>query len=316
MDALKGFDHKHAISASNGKLSSILTVTRRLIEEGLPLPVEALTTKGRGQIAGTGGSAVKKILAEHGITRRLSSEGGRTSRGTIGRSMAYVELMNSLCSCGALGKGKKDIRSSLKMVESYWVDRVREYLNRQKIKVRLDLALSVGQIVTEALKEARKRQSEIPGSTIEGTVLQHLVGAKLTLVMGKDEVRDHPSSAADEQTDRVGDFQIGDTVIHVTTAPAEAVVEKSKRNLDASLRPLIICPSDKVAAAKQLAANSGLEERIEVLSAEGFISTNLNELSRFEAGRLRETAKAFIEQYNEIIARHESDLSLQIEEAR
>ena len=38
---------------------------------------------------------MKKILKEHGITQQLSSEGGRTSRGSMGLMIKYVDFLNA-----------------------------------------------------------------------------------------------------------------------------------------------------------------------------------------------------------------------------
>ena len=37
---------------------------------------------------------IQRILADHGITRVLAEEGGRTSRGSVGLMQKYVEFLN------------------------------------------------------------------------------------------------------------------------------------------------------------------------------------------------------------------------------
>jgi len=98
---------------------------------------------------------------------------------------------------------------------------------------------SVRTAIRDLLKQAEQHQKEDAGTMFLGAVLQHLVGAKLELVLGH-EVEGHGAFVADDVTGRLGDFQIEDFVIHVTTSPGEALLRKCAANLDHGLRPLII----------------------------------------------------------------------------
>ena len=77
-----------------GPLSVALVVTEHARKSGLPLDPEALVTERQGQVLGLGRSAVQAILQRHGIARVLASEGGRTSRGSMGNMRDYVALLN------------------------------------------------------------------------------------------------------------------------------------------------------------------------------------------------------------------------------
>lgn len=81
---LATFAVEHAFRAK-GALCVALVVTRHARRNGLPLEKESLVTAGRGQVAGLGKTQVQSILAEFGIDRTLAEEGGRTSRGSIGK---------------------------------------------------------------------------------------------------------------------------------------------------------------------------------------------------------------------------------------
>ena len=74
--------------------------------KGLPSISGELLTEGGGQVFGLGKSAVQSILQRHGITRVLASEGGRTSRGSIGNMREYVALLNQLQAVGRLPAGQ------------------------------------------------------------------------------------------------------------------------------------------------------------------------------------------------------------------
>lgn len=73
-----------------------------------------------------------------------------------------------------------------------------------------------------------------------GAMLQHLIGAKLSLAL-PDVVFEHNGfSVADGPTGRSGDFEIGNASLHVTTMPGEAVVRKCAANLSAGRRPSLL----------------------------------------------------------------------------
>lgn len=294
-------------AATKGPLAVMLFLTRRARENGLPFPIEKLRTEQKGQVAGLGREPVQKILADHGIQRVLAEEGGRTSRGSLGLAEDYVKFLNELH--GA----KKLTVDELKIVEKWLIERVHEYFNRQCFRVDVDPSHSISKVVSSILAEARKRQQEMPGTMVEGTVLQHLVGAKLVLALGRDAVEHHGSSVADAADSRRGDFNLGDSAIHVTTTPTEQLMTKCKGNISAGARPIVVCPKDKVAAALQLAENVGIRDRLEVYDAEVFISTNVHELGKFEGGKIRATTRQLLETYNEIVKDAENDPSLQIE---
>ena len=67
---------------------------------GFPLRWENHVTAERRQIKGLGKAAVQKILGEHGITRVLAEEGGRTSRGGMRLMEAYLAEANALHAAG------------------------------------------------------------------------------------------------------------------------------------------------------------------------------------------------------------------------
>lgn len=73
-----------------------LVVTRHAQREGLPLDPESLLTESTGQVSGLGKAPVQAILKQHGIERVLAEEGGRTSRGSVGRMRDYVAFLNAL----------------------------------------------------------------------------------------------------------------------------------------------------------------------------------------------------------------------------
>jgi hypothetical protein len=138
-----------------------------------------------------------------------------------------------------------------------------------------------------------------------GTVMQHIVGAKLDLVLGEGKIVHHCANQADLQYDRSGDFEIDDTIIHVTTAPMERLINKCKQNLDDGKRPMIVTLSTKTAAAEQLAQNEGVEDFIEMVDFEAFIVYNLLELSLANTSFCKVQVEDLIRRYNILIETYE-----------
>lgn len=80
---------------TKGPLSLVIQFTRLVRERTFPLNPDDFQTSGKGQVAGLGGANLKKILKEYGITQQLSAEGGRTSRGSMGLMIKYVDFLNA-----------------------------------------------------------------------------------------------------------------------------------------------------------------------------------------------------------------------------
>lgn len=152
-----------------------------------------------------------------------------------------------------------------------------------------------------------------PGTTYAGTVLQHLVGAKLDLILPEEKrVAHHGANVADSPTSRAGDFVLDDVAIHVTTAPSEALIRKCKANIEAGLRPVIVTTAEGRAGVESIAKGFEIEGRIDVIEAEQFIATNILEWSQFKEKSQRAEIMRLISKYNEIIQSVETDPSLAI----
>lgn len=300
--SLEAFDAAH-VGPSKGSLSLVLILTRNADGRFFPLEAEAFVTRKGGQVVGLGGGAVRRILADHGIPRVLSSEGGRTSRGNMERMEAYVGLLNRLHAEGAL---------DLAEAERFWVEKVRAYFDALPFLFRLDAARSLRASVADLLAQAVARQREVRGTMYAGAVMQHLVGAVLDLV-AEGAVVHHGASVADAPSSRSGDFLIGGVAIHVTTAPGDPLVQKCIGNLNGGLRPVIVTTEDGVGGAKAFARQAGVDERIDILEIEQFLTAKIYEASGFQQAALAATIGGLVGRYNAIVARCESDPSLRIE---
>lgn len=286
-----------------GPLSVALFVTAQAAELGLPLDAEEFLTEKGGQVKGLGMASVQNILARFDITRVLSKEAGRTSRGSIDNMRAYIEFLNA-----AHLKGDVDLDGAL----NFWVQQVQDFFAAKPFVLKLDPAQSVGAAIRNLIGQARERQ-EAMGVTIVGTVLQHLVGAKLALICDQEVGHNHANA---NDISRTGDFEIGDVTLHVTTAPMEALIAKCAANLEAGRRPLIVTTRDGLQVAEANINYMGLEGRIDVLEFEQFLTSNVYERGSFTSIERKVQFSTIIEKYNELIGEYETDPGLRIEFSR
>lgn len=286
---------------SKGTLCVGLAVTRKAIEDGLPLAFESILTENRGQVSVLGKSNIQRILSDHGINRVLAEEGGRTNRGNMGLSEKYVAFLND-------GRYSK---TDLKKIEKWWISKVQAFFAGKPLIMKLDPSKSMRALVRDLISLAEKRQSQNRGSTIVGTVLQHLVGAKLSLLLDYAPEM-HGASVADAVSERNGDFALEDVVIHVTSSPGEAVIRKCASNIEDGKRPILITTYKRAAVAEGLADSAGMGDRIDIFDIEQFVAGNLFELGKFTREGRSMTAEKLVAAYNQIVEQCETDPSLKI----
>ncbi len=290
---------------TKGPLAVVLFITRKAQQEGLPLNTAELKAESAGQVAGLSKSAVQSILADYGIQRILAAEGGRTSRGSIKNMEDYVSFLNCLYDTG---------EADLNAIEAWWIDQVRAFFSSKPFSLKLNQGTSINSIVRDLIEQAERRQKDNPGTMYAGAMLQHLVGAKLQVLAGNENTLVHHGfSVADAPTGRSGDFFFGNTIIHVTTAPGELLMEKCKNNIRAGYRPFIVTVSNRTVAAKQLAEMREIAQQVEIVDVEQFISTNIYEWSGFDSARQRATIENLITEYNKLINNYETDPSLKVD---
>ena len=306
-------DDLHSFQVENhivgkGQLSAVLQITVIASKKEFPLNPTDFLTKSGGQVAKLSGANCNKILQKHGVTQRLASEAGRTSRGTINLMENYVSFLNAL---------KKAEEIDFPKIEDYWVERIIDFFNNQPFVLTSDISQAISTNLNDLFEQAVKRQKENPGTQYLGTMLQHLVAAKLQLILPNGSFEIHGASVADAPTERAGDFVINNTAIHCTTAPSSLLIEKCKKNIQGGYHPVIITIFDRVETALNLAADSGLADRVEVWDIQQFLSANVYEHSFFDEAKRNSTLSEIIARYNTIVLDAETDPSLRIEfEAR
>lgn len=300
---LKAFQTENNIF-SKGKLSVVIQFTRLVQGKEFPLNPDDFKTEKEGQVAGLGGGNLKKILKDHGITQQLSAEGGRTSRGSMGLMIQYVDFLNAQ---------NTEESIDFSAVEAFWAEQVREYFRNQPLVLTADTSKTIGSNLDGLFEQARKRQKQNPGTQYLGTVLQHLVAAKLCLIMPNGSFEVHGASVADAPTARSGDFVINKTIIHCTTSVGDLLINKCKSNINNGYCPVIITIFERVQTALNQIEDAGLAGRVEVWDIQQFLSSNVHEHSLFDENKRNAKLGAIIEIYNRIIMEKESDPSLHIE---
>ena len=284
-------------------------VVSRMAAEGLPIGDERLYSSKKSQVKGLSGASIAKILATHGEFRTFTREGGRTSRGTVHLAASFRDVLNRVRLADDEHLDSNKLSHSL---EAFFTNCVRtDYFDKQRISVAIDPSKPVPAIISDILSAVAER-SDKP----TGIVLQHLVGAKLQLRFPQVDIGVDQANAADWQTDREGDYQIGTTAFHVTVAPMERLVTRCIENKNAGYRPVILTLENKVMAARQMADNAGMVDHISVQSAEIFIGNNIEEIAIYDGEKIREGVARLVSAYNHRIDSIEVDKSLMIEEPK
>ncbi|HMO38078.1 MAG TPA: DUF4928 family protein [Saprospiraceae bacterium] len=286
---------------ANGTIAAALVVIERL-KETYDLDIESHLAPGGTQVKGVSGTAVAVILKSFGETRPFAKEGGRTNRGAASEIKSLLAALSTL----HLKDFSFEKRNEhLTAFQRYLVNRIIDYHNRQKIKFIFDSQLSTWQNISNLLEAAAQE-----GKT--GYVAQHLIGAKLKLRFPNIEISNESASTADQQTNRSGDFLIGDTVFHITVAPMQGVFKKCEQNIADGFKVYLLVPDSKLIWSRSI-AKEVLKNQIAVESIESFVAQNIEEMSAFKSDKLKYQLVAFIEIYNQRIDAVEIDKSLMIE---
>lgn len=286
---------------ARGTIGGALVVLERL-HVGGELSIDAHTAQGGAQIAGASGAAVAAILARFDETRPFLSEGGRTNRGLRGDIAA---MLATLAGTKLPQLPEQERRELIHRLQRFLVDRVRDYHNRQRLRVVYSPLKSTWQFINDLLHVAREDGKE-------GQVAPYLVGAKLQLRFAELAISNHLASTADEFSGRRGDFEVGQTVFHITVSPMGPVYEKCKRDLDAGRRVYLLVAHNAVVGAKQI-AEAVAPGQIMVEAIETFVAQNVDELSAFGEQPQPGQLFALLSLYNHRVDAIERDKSLLIE---
>lgn len=264
-----------------------------------PLPKNAIGSPG-GEVKGVR-SGLNKLLPKYGVPADfLRAATGRQAWHDAERLLDDLNEGEALVPMSPVERD--EILCSLLDILA---EEAHKWLARQNIKVRCKREISPGAWVGQILAEAKGKSG--------GSVEQHLVGAKLSRAFPEIEIPALPGAAADLQTKRAGDFQVGTTVYHVTAAPGEPIVRKCQGNLDTGLHPVLLVPGKQKPVAEGIVDRLELADKITVISIEDFLSVNILEMSKGRKQEFIVTLRSIIDEYNRRVEAAETDKSLRIE---
>jgi hypothetical protein len=312
--ATSWYESKRARKTGNvnfNVMATGLAISVFLRTTDFPLKDKNITATNGAQVKGLNAAFVQRILDAHGVRGRIPVEGGRTSRGTITHALEFAHAVNRTLE--PYNPSAIALAFASDALEDYFVDRiVVDYLNKQKLSVSIDATRPVSSIVADIISAARDR-----GDKPTGTVVQHLVGAKLELRFPELQIGRDRANAADQQTNRPGDFLVGTTAFHVTMNPATKLLDRVRENIRDGYRPMVLVPEDEVDFARGLfRSEQDLQNRVGVQSIETFVGTNVEEMSLFDSVAVRRSVALLVRMYNERIEQVEADMSLRIVEPR
>jgi hypothetical protein len=269
-----------------------------------PLEEAQFLTQGGGQISLIGGDRIKRIIEAIDPTLPSASEGGRTSRGTVGAARDLASRLNSEPVFARLAEAER--RQAAAAIQRWLVTGpLRELANRERIKPDYDLTATALVNIRAILQAANQRK-------VLGCVAQHLVGAKLQLRFPAATVPGHGCSAADAPTGRQGDFELEDSVFHVTVAPASRLIDKCNDNVRRGLRPFVVVPTEKTEAVVALLEEAGIERSVTVYPLDTFLAQNIDELSEFSSVKSRDRIRELVNEYNARVDRAEPNKFLML----
>lgn len=306
--AMDWYESKRSKSGNvNTNIMCVGLAIAELLKNDFPLTDDIVKTDEGSQVRGLSGSMVSRVLKEYGEQQEFTSEGGRTSRGSLPQAQKLAALLNGLFEDGLSDEDRAEVAKTL---QKYFVRRIQvDYFAKQRMKVDIDSRKPVAAIVADILQAAKNRPDQPTG-----TVAQHLVGAKLELRFPDAEIGRDKANAADQQTNRQGDFQLGSTAFHVTMSPMPKLIARAQENIREGYRPVMLVPYDKVPFATGLFDSEGLGNRVGVQSIESFVGTNIEEMCGFDGKDIKAGIARLIRRYNERIHDCETDKSLMVVE--
>lgn len=286
-----------------GKISrntiAIGLVVLRHLREGCPITRSEVLSKG-GEVSGAR-SGLGRTLESCGLPRTFLKE--VTTRQAHQDGQRLFEKMSWGKPLARLTEAERE--EVLTELTDALKARAQEWLQRQNLRLNFDRRHTPSAWIRQIVSSAKDRSG--------GVVEQHLVGAKLQRRFREAPVENFPAHAADQQTDRPGDFTLGNCVFHVTAAPSPAVLQKCAANLGQGHHPVLIVVGDQIAKARALAEVAAIQDEVAIFAIEDFVAMNVLELAADEQKDHLSVLRDIVAVYNERLGQVETDMSLQIE---
>jgi hypothetical protein len=172
---------------------------------------------------------------------------------------------------------------------------------------------SIRATITSLLDQAVQRRSSARNGSQIARVMTYLVEASLVMLQVHKDTEYHWHFRT--PFTEIGEIRIGNTIIHVTSAPEPKLIDRCLANRRRGFRPLIISTRIGALHAEDLADQIGKSKVIEVLDITQFLVANMLEWTTFDGSKRRNTFEELIARYNAIVEACETDPSLKIEVA-
>ena len=238
---------------------------------------------------------------------KSGGEAGRTSTGTKRAGLEIIQIINSF---NKSVSGDQIIKKGIlaaNYLNSLIVKKLDEHASLGGIEVTYSPNETIGNFLSKIIHS---------NSSNPGAILQHLVGAKLELRFSgnPDVIVEHNKSAtADIQTNRKGDFDIGNSVIHVTKTPTLDHFRKSLANAKSGRTTYLLIPEDKMGLSDlSRDIDSDYKSKVNLFSVEQFLAQNIDEIGQFRKDISIRTLESLLLKYNELVEKYENDSSLKI----
>lgn len=148
--------HKSSDGPARGTIGAALVVLESL-KTDFNLNLEAHRAAGKSQLKGISGAAVAHILAKFDEKRPFISEGGRTN---CGSPADIAEMLDSLKNSNLEEFAVEDRNAIIDDLQRFLVEKVRDFHNRQRLKVVYDSSKSTWQSIYYLLALARETGKE------------------------------------------------------------------------------------------------------------------------------------------------------------
>jgi hypothetical protein len=147
----------------------------------------------------------------------------------------------------------------------------------------------------------------------QGRVEQALVGAKLHLRYSPSGhiIEANSGFAADRQTGREADYEVGNLRVFVSVSPKSAHFDSAIRLTDAGRQVALVVSEGTLSAAKSKIRERGYAGRVNVQSVDDYVANNMQEISTDRGLTARDACLQLAQEYNRRIA-VDNDQSLQL----
>lgn len=139
----------------NTNIMCVGLAVAELLKNSFPLTDKIVKSENDSQVRGLSGSMVSRILKDNGVEQEFTSEGGRTSRGSLPAAQELAGILNGLFAEGLMEKDRIVVAKGL---QNYFVRCIQiDYFAKQRMKIDIDPCKPVSAIVADILRAAYTR---------------------------------------------------------------------------------------------------------------------------------------------------------------